>query len=266
VLVAVLAVLLAAALGALAVVVRQLVATRRRLEAVLAEQRAPRPPKPVQFAGRAMKVVLDTASRVREGGVSELVMSSMQDFTRWAVEDRAGIVETAAPDGTVTVLFSDIEDSTALNEQLGDAGWIKLLEAHNRVVRAQVEAHDGHVVKTQGDGFMVVFGDPFEAVGAAVGIQADLRRARGRRLRATPLKVRIGLHLGAVTSREGDFLGRNVAMAARVAAQAGGGQILVSDAVHDALADAEGLRFDPYGEVELKGLAGVHRLWCVESA
>jgi adenylate cyclase len=251
---------LALSLAALAVVSALLVRTRRELDAALAARHPPKP-RPLQAAGRAVQAVVDTAVRVRSEGVTELLMSSMQDFSTWAAEDRAEIASTAAPDGTVTIFFSDIEDSTTHNERLGDARWVRVLRAHDRVVRSAVEAHEGHVVKTQGDGFMIVFGDPASAAQAALAIQAALREHPGRRLRGTPVAVRIGLHVGKVKSRDGDYFGRNVAFAARVAAQADGGQVLVSDDLRAALEHGDGFVFADVGEAELKGFADRHRLW-----
>lgn len=236
-------------------------ADARQLAAEL-EDRNRRPPRNV--AERAVKAAVSTAVKVRDHGVGSLVLSSIDDFTRWALEDRAEIAKVAAPDGTVTVLFSDVESSTAMNEELGDATWVRLLEAHDALVRAQVDRHHGHVVKSQGDGFMVVFGDPADAVDAAIGIQRALRSARGRRLRRHPIRVRLGMHTGPTISRDGDYFGRSVAFAARVAAHADGGQVLVSDAVRDALPDEREHVLEDCGEVDLKGLQGVHRLWSVD--
>ena len=78
--------------------------------------------------------------------------------------------------------------------------------------------------------------------------------------------MRIGLHTGTAIEREGDYFGRNVAMAARVAAMADGGEILVTDEIVDALADSPDFRFTEEDTVELKGLPGEHRLWSVEAA
>jgi class 3 adenylate cyclase len=214
--------------------------------------------------GRAVRAMVETAARVREQGVGGMLMSSLEELTRWSSEDRAGIARVAAPDGTVTILFSDIEDSTPLNERLGDAAWVRLLSAHNRLVRSCVERHDGHVVKTQGDGFMIVFGAPDEAVRAAIDIQAAVRAARLRRLRAD-VRIRIGVHTGRAVSRDGDYFGRNVAMTARIAAHARGGEILVSDEVRAALPTDE-FDLEPLGEIELKGLADRQSLWSVTSA
>ena len=230
------------ALAVLLVVSRRQLGTARRA-AVEPGRRAPRSP-----AGLAMKAVAQTAARLRDQGlVGGLLASSLDDLTRWVAEQRSAIAKVAAPDGTVAIFFSDIEDSTALNEQLGDVRWMRVL--------------DGHVVKTQGDGFMVVFGEPADAAQAAIDVQRALASAGARSLRQTPILVRIGLHVGETVTREGDYFGRNVAMAARVAAEAAGGKVLVSDEVRSALADAPRFVFEPRGEVQLKGLADRHALW-----
>lgn len=219
------------------------------------------PTRARQAAGWAVRTVADTAQRVRERGiVGGLVMAPIEDLTRWATEDHEEIAAVAAPDGTVTIMFSDIEDSTRLNERLGDAAWVRVLAAHDRVVRAQVRRHHGHVVKSQGDGFMVVFGSPQAAVQAAVRIQRGV--VPGRWLRRTAVRVRIGIHAGTAVARDGDYFGRNVAVAARVAAAADGGEILVTDVVCDAL-EGSGIELTEHGAVELKGLSGTHSLWLV---
>jgi adenylate cyclase len=221
---------------------------------------------PRTAAGRAMKAVVGTAVRMRDQGVGGFLASSLEDLTRWGTEDRAEIVRLAAPDGTITVFFSDIEDSTTLNERVGDDEWVRILSAHEKVVRGCVDKQDGHVVKSQGDGFMVVFPDPRSGVRAAVDVQKSLSNGGPRRLRRTAVKVRIGLHVGPVVSRDGDYFGRNVAFAARVAAHADGGEILVSDELRSALDDDAGFELAAIGEVELKGLTGAHPLWQVRWA
>ncbi|HWU32379.1 MAG TPA: adenylate/guanylate cyclase domain-containing protein [Marmoricola sp.] len=214
-----------------------------------------------------VETAVESAARFREGGVSGLLSSSIEDLVRWTTEDRRAIAQVTGPDGTVTILFSDIENSTSLNEQLGDKGWVALLSAHDALVEQAVADHGGVVVKTQGDGFMVVFGDCVAAVRAAVEIQRLINTGAHRRLRRTPIRVREGLHVGPVVHKDGDFFGTNVAMAARVAAQAIGGHILVSDAVHARLADnpdAEDLQLIEAFKTELKGLEGTHQLWEVQ--
>jgi adenylate cyclase len=259
-----LAVVAAAELAALVVLAVLLLRTRRTAAELQAQLETARRPMPLTAAGRAMKAVVGTAVRMRDQGVGGFLTSSLEDLTRWGTEDRAEIVRLAAPDGTITVFFSDIEDSTTLNERLGDEEWVRVLGAHEKVVRGCVDKHDGHVVKSQGDGFMVVFPEPRSGVRAAVDVQKALTDAGPRRLRRTAVKVRIGLHVGPVVSRDGDYFGRNVALAARVAAHAGGGEILVSDGLRTALGDDAGFELAAIGEVELKGLSGVHALWQVE--
>jgi class 3 adenylate cyclase len=204
---------------------------------------------------------VDTAALVREKGVTGFLMSSMDDLARWSQEDRTEIAKLAGPDGSVTILFSDIEDSTALNQQLGDDAWVRLLSSHDRLVRAEVKKYDGHIVKAQGDGFMIAFSEPADAVRAGIEIQDALSEGRDRRLRKTPIRVRVGIHCGTAIERDGDLFGKNVAMAARVAAQAEGGEILVSDDIRTALADVEDIVLVDGRDTELKGIPGVHRLW-----
>lgn len=262
-----LALLLLAALGAVLRLRRALHRARdevldlradlERVETTLPERRRSRAVR------RVVGTAVESAARLREGGVSGLLMSSIEDLTTWALEDRRAISRLAADDGTVSVLFSDIVDSTSLNERLGDEEWIGLLDAHDRLVRRCVTEHRGHIVKSQGDGFMIAFGDPAEAVRAGIQIQDALGEADDQALRRTPIRVRVGIHTGPVVERDGDIFGRNVALAARVASQAGGGQILVSDDVRQVLRDAEDIVLVDFREAELKGLPGRHRLWQV---
>jgi class 3 adenylate cyclase len=208
-------------------------------------------PRSLPAAERALRTVIGTAVRVREQGVSGLLVSSIDDLSRWATDDRSEIMRLAAADGSVTVFFSDIEGSTALNTERGDEGWVRVLIAHDTVVRAHVERRGGHIVKSQGDGFMIVFTSPVDAVRTGLGVQRALK---------SRLKVRIGVHEGTVVARDGDYFGQTVAMAARVAAQAVGGEILVTSPVWDDLT-AAGFRLTAREPVELKGLPGRHALW-----
>jgi class 3 adenylate cyclase len=187
------------------------------------------------------------------------VTASIEDLTEWAQADREEIKKVAAPDGTVTIVFTDIEDSTPLNEELGDKGFVRLLSAHARVVEREVARHLGHVVKSQGDGFMLVFGAPSDAVAAALAIRDE---PAGSRRHGTPVKVRVGVHQGPAIAKGGDYFGRAVALAARVAACAEGGQVLVTTPVVEEL---EGYEVESCGEFELRGLGGTHELWAVQS-
>lgn len=246
-----------------------LIATRRSLERTRNEldrlRERTRPSSRRRRSARAVRTVVGTAvegaTRLREQGVTGLLTSSIEDLTRWSLEDRTEIDRFTAPDGSLTVLFSDIEDSTTLNDQLGDGGWVALLGVHDKLIRRVVERHHGHIVKSQGDGFMIVFADPGEAVRCGIGIQDVIGASASWRLRRSPIKVRVGMHCGTAIQRDGDYFGRNVAMAARVAAHAAGGQILVSDEVRHELREDEDVVLVDFCETELKGLPGVHRLW-----
>jgi class 3 adenylate cyclase len=249
---------------ALFVLLLAMVGTRRKLAAARGQLAATGRRTPRSPAAMALKAVAQTAARVREQGlVGGLLTSSLDDLGRWINEQRSDIARVAAPDGTVAIFFSDIEDSTALNEELGDERWVRVLSAHNALVRRSVEKRGGHVVKTQGDGFMVVFREPAQAAQAALDVQRGLDAPTPRSLRQTQIRVRIGLHVGETVSRDGDYFGRNVAMAARIAAAADGGEVLVSDELRSALADVDGFGFEPRGEVELRGLADLHTLWAL---
>jgi class 3 adenylate cyclase len=250
----------AAEFVALVVLVVLLARARRQVGALRDRLANPARPAPRTAAGRAVKAVVETAARVREHGVGGLLMSSLDDLTRWFADDRTEIARVAAPDGTVTIFFSDIEQSTALNEELGDDRWMRVLDAHDNRLRRVIARHRGHVVKSQGDGFMVVFGAPAAAAQAALDVQQAFARNLPRPLRA-PIRVRIGMHLGTAIARDGDYYGRNVALAARVAAAARGGQVLVSDEFHTALGAESGFVFAACGAVELKGLAEAQLLW-----
>ena len=179
----------------------------------------------------AVKAVWETVDRVREKGFGGAIRSSIDDLAGWAQVERPALVRLAGADGSVAIFFSDIEGSTELNERLGDKEWVRLLARHDAAVRSAIERHEGQVVKTQGDGFMAAFGSPEQAVRSAIAIQQAFDR--GRRKDPAAVLVRIGIHYGDVVHRDNDIFGRNVAHAARVAALAEGGEILVSETVAD---------------------------------
>ncbi|HEY3191249.1 MAG TPA: AAA family ATPase, partial [Solirubrobacterales bacterium] len=214
--------------------------------------------------------IVDRALRDRleaQGLTGVDVTTSIDEMVSALEEERPDMRAHAAPDGTVAILFSDIEDSTILTERLGDERWLQLLREHNAIFREQVARHDGYEVKSQGDGFMLAFPDPCEALECAI----DVQRAFADRERdgsGETLRVRMGLHTGEVISEEGDYFGKNVILAARIAAQAAGGEILVSEELREAASatDGNGLRFDGGRELELKGLAGSHRVFRAEWA
>jgi class 3 adenylate cyclase len=179
----------------------------------------------------------------------------------WVEAERPDLRRASAPDGTVTLLFSDIENSSRLTERLGDQRWLEVLNAHNTIVRAQLDEHGGYEVKSQGDGFMLAFPSARQAVMCATDIQRALaRRAANGEL---PVRVRIGVHTGEAIQQDGDFYGRSVICAARIAAQAEGGEILISSLVKELVEGRGDVQLREAGEFELKGLEGRQRLFRV---
>jgi class 3 adenylate cyclase/tetratricopeptide (TPR) repeat protein len=166
----------------------------------------------------------------------------------------------ASLDGTVTIMFSDIVESTALYEQLGDLRGSELIRTHNEIFRREIAAHRGHEVNTFGDSFMIAFSSVRRAVLCAIALQRAFA-AYCDSHPDVPIQVRIGLHVGEAVRESTDFFGKAVILAARISAIAQGGQILVSSTLHDVAVSAGDLRFTPAGERPLKGLTGTHRLF-----
>ena len=118
------------------------------------------------------------------------------------------------------------------------------------------------MVKTQGDGFMVACQSARRALRCAVAVQRAVARSVAEHA-DTPVRVRIGLHTGEAIREQDDFFGRNVILAARIAAQAHGGEILVSGLLKELTASAGEFTFSDERELELKGLAGKRRVYVV---
>jgi len=155
-----------------------------------------------------------------------------------------------AEDGSVTIAFTDVEDSTSLMETLGEPRWLEMLRWHNEIVTHHTAAFGGTVVKGQGDGFMLAF----PAAGSAVACAAAVQRATSARWDGIPVPIRVGLHAGNASAEGGDFFGRTVVVAARIASAARGGEILASESVQERLAGAFAL--DGARSLALKGLVG----------
>jgi class 3 adenylate cyclase len=190
--------------------------------------------------------------------------ASMEMLASSIVAERPDLSAHAAPDGTVSILFSDIENYTALTERLGDLRAQRVLHVHNRIVREQVARYHGHEVKSLGDGFMVVFGNARRAVLCAIEIQrafADYDRGHPEE----PILVRMGLRTGETIRESGDFYGKAVIMAARIDAAAQAGEILVSQTFKEVTQSAGDIRYDDGHELVLKGLSGTHRVFRVLS-
>jgi len=153
-----------------------------------------------------------------------------------------------------TVLFTDVVDSSASATALGDAAWSRLVVLHHQAIRKELAAHAGIEVDTAGDGFFATFSGPAQAVRCALAI-SDAVAALG-------IEVRIGVHTGEVESIAGKPGGAAVHLGARILAEAGPSQVLVSQTVKDLVAGS-GLGFEDAGEHALKGMPGAWRLYRV---
>ena len=167
-----------------------------------------------------------------------------------------GSLADVEPDRVLaTVLFTDIVDSTRRAVALGDRRWRSLLEQHDGIVRQELARYRGREIKTLGDGFLATFDGPARAVRCALSI-AEAVRSIG-------LEVRSGVHTGEIEVRGEDIGGVAVHIAARIAATANTGEVLVSSTVRD-LAAGSNLSFCERGAQALKGLLEPVRLFSVD--
>lgn len=153
-----------------------------------------------------------------------------------------------------TILFTDLVDSTAKAAELGDRQWRRLLERHDALVRRQLTLHRGREVKTVGDGFLATFDGPARAIRCADALRGDLD--------SLGLELRAGIHTGEVELIGDDVGGIAVNIGARIGAQAGAGEVLVSSTVRE-LVVGSGLEFADRGARALKGVPGEWRLFAV---
>jgi class 3 adenylate cyclase len=169
----------------------------------------------------------------------------------------------AAPDGTVTLLFSDMEGFTSMTERLGDLRAREVIRAHNRLVREQLASHGGYEVELQGDGFLLAFGSARQGLLCAVAIQRAFADYSAQNPEE-PIRVRIGVHTGEALRDSDKFFGKTVILAARIAAEARGGEILVSAIVRELTASTGDLRFGRDRQAQLKGISDPQRLVVLE--
>lgn len=206
---------------------------------------------------------------VLEGGAAAPYVGDMESLANticdFVTQDEA---DPAEKDPTSvgpfrTVLFTDVEGSTALTDRLGDAKARDLLREHERITREALRSHGGSEVKTMGDGFMASFSSATKALECAIAIQ----RAFAERNESAdePINVRIGLNAGEPIAEDdpggrGDLFGTAVNMAARIASKAEGGEILASNVVRELVAGKEFL-FNDRGDTELRGFEDPVRVY-----
>ncbi len=198
---------------------------------------------------RGMKALLERslALKLKAQGVDLTdIGSSIDTVAREALAEQPDLKAHAATEKTA---------------RLGDKAWMEVLREHNAIVREQIAAFGGFEVKSEGDGFMMAF----QSAGKALACASEIQNALAERNQSAeePIRVRIGLHSGEVIKEGEDFFGRNVIMAARVASQARGGEILTSS-VLKALVEGSDIPWSEPRTEELKGLPGKHDIWAVE--
>ncbi len=180
---------------------------------------------------------------------SEAVLDAFDEFLDEGEEAAAG-AEAPAAGAVHTILFTDVEGSTALTQRLGDTKARELLREHERLVREALKSHGGSEVKTMGDGFMASFSSATKALECAIAMQRAF--AEHNESAPEPIKVRIGLNAGEPIAEDDDLFGTAVNEAARITAAAKGGEILVSNVVRE-LAKGKDFLFADRGEASLKG-------------
>jgi class 3 adenylate cyclase/pimeloyl-ACP methyl ester carboxylesterase len=191
--------------------------------------------------------------------VRRAIFKAIEEFLGVGEETKAK-TEVAVAGAFRTVLFTDVEGSTALTQRLGDAKARDVLRGHERIVRSALEAYGGSEVKTTGDGFMASFASASQALKCAVAMQRAF--AEHNETADEQIRVRMGLNAGEPIAEAEDLFGTVVNLAARIAAQAAGGEILVAGVVRE-LAAGKGFLFADQGEVALRGFEDPVRLYQV---
>jgi class 3 adenylate cyclase len=229
--------------------------------------------KALELANRAldtaqelgMRIVVEQALALKlqaQGVDSADFKTSIDGVTAAVQRERPDLRPHAAPDGTVTLMFSDMEGFTAMTERLGDLKAREVIRQHNRIVREQLGAHGGFEVELQGDGFLLAFPSARRALLCAIAIQRAFA-AYDDAHPEQPIRVRIGLHTGEALREADKFFGKTVILAARIAGSARAGEILVSSVLKELTESIGDIRFTGERQVELKGISGTRRVHSV---
>ncbi len=196
----------------------------------------------------AKLVEVDTADHLPYVGCPDQIVDQVEEFITGGRTSR--VVDRVVK----TIMFTDIVDSTAQASAMGDERWVDTLAAHHAAVRAELTYFRGQEIKTTGDGFHAAFDGPARAIQCGCAV----RDAVG----ALGVQIRVGLHTGECALVDTEVEGLSVHIAARVAALAGPGEVLVSRTVRDLVAGS-GLSFSNRGEHALKGIPDTWQLFAV---
>jgi pimeloyl-ACP methyl ester carboxylesterase/class 3 adenylate cyclase len=236
-----------------AIDVRSLLRSIRAPTLVINRERDPIAPGPT---GRYLAERIPGARFVElEGSAHSPWLGELEPFCAEVEHFITGVRPVEREPGAVrAILQCDIEGSTPHAAKLGDERWVDLLAQYDRRAERAVAVYGGRVVDRTGDGMMAAFEGPVAAIRAARRLQLDARELE--------LHVRAGVHMGEVRDESGLLRGIAVHVAARVMAEAHGGEVLVSDTVRDIVAGS-GLSFEDRGAHQLKGIEGERRLFAV---
>ncbi len=204
----------------------------------------------------ARLAVLEGESLAPYLGDSASVLRAIDEFLSEGEEEAAG---APTPGGMVTILFTDMEGSTALAQRLGDAAAQNVRRTHNEIVRSALGEHAGREIKHTGDGIMASFTTASAALACAVAIQQGVA-AHVAEQPDSPLGVYIGLNAGEPIAEDDDLFGTSVDLARRICDHAEPGQILASNVVRE-LAEGKGFLFGDIGDVVPKGFEQPVRLY-----
>jgi class 3 adenylate cyclase len=207
---------------------------------------------PVEFA-RELAAKIPSAQLVELDGADHWPsVGDIKSITGEVEEFLTGQRHEHIPDRVLaTVLFTDIVDSTRHAAELGDRSWRELLERHDQTTRTEIARFSGRVVKHTGDGVLATFDGPTRALRCATAL--------AERIPELGIDIRCGLHTGECELRGDDIGGIAVHIAARIAALAQAGEVLVSNTVKD-LVNGSGIAFQDRGAHVLKGVPGEWRL------
>ncbi|HJM88588.1 MAG TPA: adenylate/guanylate cyclase domain-containing protein [Dehalococcoidia bacterium] len=214
-----------------------LIMSRRDCIAVLTEEGI----QIAQTLPGAKRLTLEGSEWHQELGDSEAVALALEEFD---AERLGSVPRDSVPASFQTILFTDLESSTALTQRVGDEAAQEVLRGHNSAVRGALEAHDGREVKHTGDGIMASFPSAVSAVEASLAIQQELEGGE--------VRVRIGINAGEPIAEDDDLFGTAVQLAARITDRAKPGQVLVSNVVRE-LCAGKTFAFTSAGDATMKG-------------
>ncbi len=190
----------------------------------------------------------------------DIVEAVVRTFHQFLGEGKEAAAEPPEAGAFRTILFTDVEGSTALTDRLGDAKARNLLREHERTVREALKSHGGSEIKTMGDGFMTSFSSATKALECAIAMQRAF--AERNESAEEPIRVRIGLNAGEPIAEDDDLFGTAVNLAARICGHAEAGQILAPIVVRE-LAAGKQFMFADLGETELRGFEDPVRIYQV---